>query len=52
MIKHIYSGHVILQLDCTNTLNDQLLENVSVEIELPEGWETVAEVGPVPPPPL
>jgi len=44
VIKHIYSGHVILQLDCTNTLNDQLLENVSVEIELPEGWETVAEV--------
>lgn len=44
MIKHVLFGHVILQLDCTNTLNDQLLENVSVEVEVPEGWEMVAEV--------
>jgi Coatomer gamma subunit appendage platform subdomain len=27
----MYTGHVVLQLDCTNTLNDQLLENVSVK---------------------
>jgi len=44
VIKHVYTSHVILQLDCTNTLNDQLLENVSVEAELPEGWQLVAEV--------
>jgi len=44
VIKHIYAGHVILQLDCTNTLNDQLLEDVCVELELPDGWELVAEV--------
>jgi len=44
VIKHIFPGHVVLQLDCTNTLNDQLLEQVSVELEVPEGWELVAEV--------
>ena len=38
----MFPGHVILQLDCTNTLNDQLLEDVSVELELPDGWEMVS----------
>ena len=38
-IKHIYPSHVVLQFDCTNTLNDQLLEEVSVALELPEGFE-------------
>ena len=38
-IKHIYPAHVVLQFDCTNTLNDQLLEDVSVALELPEGFE-------------
>ena len=32
---------MVLQLDVTNTLNDQLLENASVELELPEGWQVV-----------
>merc|ERR1711872_115020 len=43
-IKHIYPGHVVLQFDCTNTLADQLLESARVELEVPEGWEVVAEV--------
>ena len=42
VIKHVYSGHVVLQLDCTNTLNDQLLEKVSVEMEVPDGWQLVS----------
>ena len=41
VIKHVYAGHVVLQLDCTNTLNDQLLEKVSIEMEPPEGWQLV-----------
>jgi coatomer protein complex subunit gamma len=45
VIKHVYSGHLVLQLDVTNTLNDQLLENARVEVEIPEGWELLAEVG-------
>uniref|UniRef100_A0A915L480 Coatomer subunit gamma n=1 Tax=Romanomermis culicivorax TaxID=13658 RepID=A0A915L480_ROMCU len=32
-VKHVFNDHVVLQFDCRNTLNDQLLENVSVVIE-------------------
>jgi len=43
-IKHVFPGHVVLQFDCTNTLPDQLLEAVVVDMELGEGWEEVAKV--------
>ena len=43
-IKHIFPEHLVLQFDCTNTLNDQLLENVLIHLELPEGFELVATV--------
>ncbi|VDO60573.1 unnamed protein product [Heligmosomoides polygyrus] len=36
-IKHIFTNHVVVQLDCKNTLNDQLLENVTVELEDADG---------------
>jgi len=32
-VKHVYSRHVILQFNVTNTMEDQLLENISVEVE-------------------
>uniref|UniRef100_A0A8R1TKQ9 Coatomer subunit gamma n=1 Tax=Onchocerca volvulus TaxID=6282 RepID=A0A8R1TKQ9_ONCVO len=32
-IKHIFPQHIVLQFNCNNTLNDQLLENVYVELE-------------------
>uniref|UniRef100_A0A915PFL8 Coatomer subunit gamma n=1 Tax=Setaria digitata TaxID=48799 RepID=A0A915PFL8_9BILA len=32
-VKHIFSQHIVLQFDCNNTLNDQLLEDVYVELE-------------------
>ncbi|TKR82477.1 hypothetical protein L596_016197 [Steinernema carpocapsae] len=40
-VKHIFENHVLLQFDCCNTLNDQLLENVHVELEANDdaGWE-------------
>jgi len=44
VIKHVFPAHLVLQFDCTNTLADQLLEQVRVELELGEGWELVAEV--------
>jgi coatomer protein complex subunit gamma len=44
VIKHVFPGHIVLQFDCTNTLADQLLEKVRVELELGEGWELVKEV--------
>lgn len=28
--KHVFLGHLVLQFDCTNTLPDQILENVEV----------------------
>eukprot|EP00163_Fabomonas_tropica_P029787 TRINITY_DN6527_c0_g1_i1.p1 TRINITY_DN6527_c0_g1~~TRINITY_DN6527_c0_g1_i1.p1 ORF type:complete len:889 (-),score=290.72 TRINITY_DN6527_c0_g1_i1:395-3061(-) len=33
-VKHIFPEHVVLQFNVTNTLDDQLLENVSVKIDL------------------
>jgi hypothetical protein len=32
------------QFDCVNTLNDQLLENVRVEVEPPAGYQLVQEI--------
>lgn len=28
-IKHTFARHMVFQFDCTNTLNDQLLQKVS-----------------------
>ena len=41
-IKHIFPAHVVLQFDCTNTLDDQLLEGVQATLELPDGYEQEA----------
>eukprot|EP00339_Tiarina_fusa_P030037 CAMPEP_0117082228 /NCGR_PEP_ID=MMETSP0472-20121206/57917_1 /TAXON_ID=693140 ORGANISM="Tiarina fusus, Strain LIS" /NCGR_SAMPLE_ID=MMETSP0472 /ASSEMBLY_ACC=CAM_ASM_000603 /LENGTH=572 /DNA_ID=CAMNT_0004810405 /DNA_START=864 /DNA_END=2579 /DNA_ORIENTATION=- len=44
-IKHMYEEHIVLQFDCTNTLEDQLLEDVSVKVEVDEGeFEVVGEI--------
>lgn len=37
-VKHCYSNHMVFQFDCVNTLNEQLLENVRVELQPPEGF--------------
>ena len=38
--KHVFPQHLVLQFDCTNTLQDQLLENISISIDLaPEAYE-------------
>ncbi|XP_022824092.1 coatomer subunit gamma-like [Spodoptera litura] len=39
LIKHIYARHVIFQFECVNTLSDQLLEHVSVKLEVPGEYE-------------
>uniref|UniRef100_A0A7S2I1N9 Coatomer subunit gamma n=1 Tax=Haptolina brevifila TaxID=156173 RepID=A0A7S2I1N9_9EUKA len=33
-VKHVYASHVLLQFQLNNTLEDQLLENVSVAVDL------------------
>jgi len=46
-IKHTFQDHVVLQFDCRNTLNDQLLEKVHVELNPAaddEGWKVVATI--------
>ena len=30
-IKHIFPEHVVLQVNCTNTMNDQLLEDFRIQ---------------------
>lgn len=35
-IKHIFPDHILLQFDCTNTVPEQVLENVVVLIDLAE----------------
>ncbi|KAG8182805.1 hypothetical protein JTE90_003479 [Oedothorax gibbosus] len=41
-IKHTFARHIVLQFDCTNTLCDQVLENVYVQVEPSEGFQVVA----------
>uniref|UniRef100_A0AAY5EV87 Coatomer subunit gamma n=1 Tax=Electrophorus electricus TaxID=8005 RepID=A0AAY5EV87_ELEEL len=43
-IKHTFVGHMVFQFDCTNTLNDQLLQRVLVQMEPSEAYEVVQHV--------
>uniref|UniRef100_A0A673H7J1 Coatomer subunit gamma n=1 Tax=Sinocyclocheilus rhinocerous TaxID=307959 RepID=A0A673H7J1_9TELE len=40
-IKHTFANHMIFQFDCTNTLNDQLLQRVLVQMEPSESYEVL-----------
>lgn len=40
-IKHAFSHYMVFQFDCTNTLNDQVLEKVTVQMEPSEGFEVL-----------
>ncbi|WKY03446.1 hypothetical protein Q1695_004862 [Nippostrongylus brasiliensis] len=46
-IKHVFTNHVVIQFDCKNTLNDQLLENVVVQLEDADGEWTPEHVIPI-----
>lgn len=42
-VKHVYNGHIVFQFNCTNTVPEQLLENVTVEVvSQSEEFEQVA----------
>uniref|UniRef100_A0AAR2IPZ3 Coatomer subunit gamma n=1 Tax=Pygocentrus nattereri TaxID=42514 RepID=A0AAR2IPZ3_PYGNA len=43
-IKHTFATHMVFQFDCTNTLNDQLLQRVLVQMEPSEAYEVVHHV--------
>ena len=32
VVKHIFDGHVVFQYNCTNTIPEQLLENVIIKL--------------------
>lgn len=34
VVKHVYPGHIVFQFNCTNTIAEQLLENVSTKFFL------------------
>ncbi|XP_036905080.1 coatomer subunit gamma-2 [Sturnira hondurensis] len=40
-IKHTFTNHIVFQFDCTNTLNDQLLEKVTVQVEPSDSYEVL-----------
>ncbi|XP_019873559.1 coatomer subunit gamma [Aethina tumida] len=42
-LKHCFSRHVVLQFDCLNTLSDQLLEQVRIQVDPSEGYRVVQE---------
>uniref|UniRef100_A0A7N8WSL0 Coatomer subunit gamma n=1 Tax=Mastacembelus armatus TaxID=205130 RepID=A0A7N8WSL0_9TELE len=40
-VKHTFARHMVFQFDCTNTLNDQLLQKVVVQMEPSEAYEVI-----------
>ncbi|KAH6756078.1 coatomer gamma-2 subunit [Perilla frutescens var. hirtella] len=44
VVKHIFDRHVVFQYNCTNTIPEQLLENVTVIVDASEA-EEFSEVG-------
>jgi len=40
-VKHTFSQYIVFQFDCTNTLSDQQLEHVTVQMETADGFEIV-----------
>ncbi|KAL0356718.1 UNVERIFIED_CONTAM: Coatomer subunit gamma-2, partial [Sesamum calycinum] len=47
VVKHIYDNHVVFQYNCTNTIPEQLLENVTVIVDASDA-EEFSEVGTKP----
>ncbi|TNN49335.1 Coatomer subunit gamma-2 [Liparis tanakae] len=43
-VKHTFAGHMVFQFDCTNTLNDQLLQKVVVQMEPSESYEVTTYI--------
>ncbi|XP_037945317.1 coatomer subunit gamma isoform X2 [Teleopsis dalmanni] len=41
-IKHIFPNHVVFQFDCLNTLSEQILENVRVDLTIPDGFNIIS----------
>lgn len=46
--KHIFKEHIVFQFKCTNTIQEQVLEDVSVVMEALEGENVYEEITTVP----
>ncbi|CAL8463056.1 g2590 [Coccomyxa elongata] len=44
VVVHVFEAHVLLQFNCTNTVQEQVLENVSVAVDLAEAEEFEQEL--------
>ncbi len=44
VVVHVFEAHVLLQFNCTNTVQEQVLENVSVAVDLAEAVRLVHRV--------
>jgi hypothetical protein len=44
-VKHIYEQHVVFQFNCTNTIAEQVLEDVSVAMDLADAVSCRADSG-------
>ncbi|KAM4672469.1 coatomer subunit gamma-2 isoform 6-T7 [Amazona ochrocephala] len=40
-VKHVFTNHIVFQFDCTNTLNDQLLERITVQMEPSDAYDVI-----------
>ncbi len=45
-VKHVYEGHLVFQFNCTNTIAEQVLEDVSVAMDLAEAVSAGQRGGP------
>jgi len=41
-IKHTFSHYIVLQFDCLNTLNDQLLEKITIRLDTSDAYEIIS----------
>lgn len=42
VVKHVFESHLVLQFNCTNTVVEQLLQEVTVEVDLADAvWVVV-----------
>ena len=42
VVKHCFQNHILLQFNCDNTLNDQVLHNLTIEVEGAEGYDPLS----------
>ena len=47
-IKHVFKDNVVFQFKCTNTIEEQVLEDVSVVMEVIEGDHVFEEIVTIP----